>query len=125
MLGRRRSPSIRSVFCPFLAFAIAKWDAIVDFPSNGAALLGTDHLSAIDALIAIEHGASAFAMGGALPETALSVAIASSASLPLLDAVGGLFAWARSGDRLLVDADSGVAEVNPSATTVARFRKGA
>ena len=49
--------------------------------------------------------------------------VARAAKLPVVSEVGGLFAWARVGDRVLVDADAGEVRVNPSAATIARFRR--
>jgi hypothetical protein len=40
-LGRRKSPSTSSVFLPRSALAMARWAAIVVFPSPGAALVIT------------------------------------------------------------------------------------
>lgn len=96
-------------------------------PSTGAALLLTDRLPAVGALIAVSHRASAIAVGASLSPSAAGVAILRAARVPLVDSVPGLFAWARVGDRVLVDAgdaEVGHVEVNPSATAVARFRKG-
>lgn len=91
-------------------------------PSQGAALLMTDRLPAIVALVAVAHRASAVALSGRVSERALGVAVARAGGLPVVSEVGGLFAWARVGDRLLVDGAEGVVRVNPSAATVARFR---
>lgn len=91
--------------------------------SQGATLLGTDRLPALTALVAIGHRASAFALGGRVREDALAVELLRAAELPLVTEVGGLFAWARVGDRVLVDAERGVVRVNPSAATVAQFRR--
>lgn len=93
-------------------------------PSQGAALLATERLPAITALVAVAHRASAVVLSGGVPETALGAAVARAGGLPVVAEVGGLFAWARVGDRLLVDGDEGSVRVNPSAATVAQFRRG-
>lgn len=94
-------------------------------PSQGAALLLSDRFPAIVALTAATHRTSAIAIGGFIDPSALSVRICRAAKLPVVHGVGGLFAWARGGDRVLVDADKGVVQVNPSLAAVAEFRSGA
>lgn len=93
-------------------------------PSQGAALLLADRLPALLALTAINRRVSAVAIGGPESAKSLGVQIAQAAGLPVVAHVGGLYAWARSGDRILVDGDEGVVHVNPSATRVARVRRG-
>ncbi len=107
------------------AFCLHVAARVVDerIPSQGVALLLTDRLPAFTALVAVAHRASAIALSGPLPDDSLGVAIARAAHLPVVCDVGGLFAWARVGDRLLVDADEGVVRVNPSVATVAEFRR--
>jgi len=107
------------------AFCLQVAARIVDerILSQGAALLVTDRLPALLVLTAVAHRASAVACSGRLAEDALAIRIARAASLPVVSEVGGLFAWARVGDRVLVDADVGEVRVNPSAPTVARFRR--
>lgn len=91
-------------------------------PSQGGVLLLSDRLPGILALTALAHRASALAMGGAL-DTDGALALCRASDLPVVDSVGGLFAWARSGDRLLVDAEHDFVHVNPSAADVAEFRQ--
>jgi signal transduction protein with GAF and PtsI domain len=92
-------------------------------PSQGAALLGADRLAAITALVAIAHRASALALSGHVAESSLGAAVARAGGLPVVAEVGGLFAWARVGDRLLIDGEGGVVRVNPGAGSVAEFRR--
>lgn len=92
-------------------------------PSQGAALLMTGRLPAITALVASLHRASAVALSGTLPERSLGVEVARAGGLAVASEVGGLFAWARVGDGILVDGDGGLVRVNPSAATVAQFRR--
>lgn len=92
-------------------------------PSQGAALLMTDRLPAITALVAAAHRTSAVVMSGSLAPRSLGAEVARAGGLAVVSDVGGLFAWARVGDRLLVDGDEGVVRVNPSAATVAQFRR--
>lgn len=112
----------RSVEVEALCFQIAARTVDERIPSQGAALLLADRLPAILALVAVAHRASAVALSGHVEEDALGVAVARAGGLPLVAEVGGLFAWARIGDRLLVDGTEGVVRVNPSAATVASFR---
>lgn len=92
-------------------------------PSQGSALLMTDRLPAITALVAAMHRGSAVVVSGALPPRSLGAEVARAAGLATVSAVGGLFAWARVGDRLLVDGDDGLVRINPSAATIAKFRR--
>lgn len=92
-------------------------------PSQGAALLLSDRLPAITALVAVAHRASAVVLSGRLAPRSLGAEIARAGGLAGASEVGGLFAWTRIGDRLLVDGDQGTVRVNPSAATVAHFRR--
>jgi phosphotransferase system enzyme I (PtsP) len=92
-------------------------------PPGNAALLVPERLSAIVALAAVAHRTAAIAVGGPVPADALGPAIARAGGIPVVAGVGGLFAWARAGDIVLVDGDEGVVWVNPSATQIARFRR--
>ncbi|MEZ4339242.1 MAG: GAF domain-containing protein [Sandaracinaceae bacterium] len=91
-------------------------------PSQGAALLLSDRLPALLVLTAIAHRASALAVGAFADPAGLSAKLCRAARLPTVHGVGGLFAWARGGDRVLVDADEGVVQVNPSPAAVAEYR---
>ncbi len=113
----------RSVEAEALCLQIAARLLDERIPSQGAALLMTDQLAAIVAVIAVAHRASSVALSGRVAESALGVAVARAGGLPVVSEVGGLFAWARVGDRIIVDGDAGVVRVNPSAATVAHFRR--
>jgi phosphotransferase system enzyme I (PtsP) len=76
------------------------------------------------ALYASARGVSAFVSDGPVADDSVSASLARQAGVPLLAAVGGVFAWVRPGDLLVVDADAGALRVNPEATHVARFRHG-
>jgi phosphoenolpyruvate-protein kinase (PTS system EI component) len=45
-----------------------------------------------------------------------------AARLPVIAEVAGLYAWARPGDRVLIDAQAGLVRVNPTPGEEARFR---
>lgn len=92
-------------------------------PRGGSALLLPERLSAVVALAAVAHKSAAIAVGNRFDRDALGPAVVRAAGIPALSGVGGLFAWARAGDIVLVDADEGVVRVNPSANAIARFRK--
>lgn len=92
-------------------------------PSGNAALLMPERLCAVVALAAVAHKTSAIAVGNRVAPEGLGAAVARAAGIPAIAGVGGLFAWARAGDVVLVDADDGLVRVNPSATQIARFRQ--
>lgn len=92
-------------------------------PHAGTVLVLADDFPVLLALQAVGHRVAAVAVRGALPEDSTSVAIAKAAGVPLVDRVGGLFAWSRVGDRMLVDADTGLVRVNPRPAVVAEFRR--
>ena len=92
-------------------------------PTGGAALLVSERLSAVVALAAAAHKTSAIAVGNRVRPDALGPQIARAAGIPVVGDVGGLFAWSRAGDVVLVDGTDGVVRVNPSATQIARFRR--
>ena len=120
--GPDRSSTERSIEVETLCLRIAARIVEERIASQGAALLVADRFPALLALTAVAHRASSLAVGGRLPDDCLGVEVARAAGLPLVDDVGGLFAWARVGDRVLVDADAGTVWVNPGAATVAQFR---
>ncbi|MCB9598049.1 MAG: GAF domain-containing protein [Sandaracinaceae bacterium] len=91
-------------------------------PSQGAALLLSDRLPALLVLTALAHRASALAVGAFVDPAGLAAKLCRASSLPTVHGVGGLFAWARGGDRVLVDGDDGVVQVNPSPAAVAEYR---
>lgn len=91
-------------------------------PANGSVLLVPDRLTAIMAQAAVAQRASAIAICHAADANELGVRIARAAGVPVVADVGGLFAWARRGDIVLVDGDEGVVRVHPSAAQLAEFR---
>lgn len=92
-------------------------------PSNNAVLLLPDRLSTVVVLAAIAHKTSAIAVGNVVDAVSTAITIARAAELPVLGDVGGLFAWARAGDIVLLDGDEGALRVNPSPTQIAKFRQ--
>lgn len=97
------------------------------FPSGGAVLLVADRLTAVMAQAAVAHKSAAIAICHAVdvsttgPST-LGARIARAAGIPVVADVGGLFAWARRGDVVLVDGDAGAVRVHPSAAQIAELR---
>ena len=92
-------------------------------PSSNAVLLLPDRLTTVVVLAAISHKTAAIAVGNVVDPAAPCIAIARAASLPVLGDVGGLFAWSRAGDIVLLDGDEAALRVNPSPTQIAKFRQ--
>jgi len=90
-------------------------------PETGAVVIA-ERLTAMLALAAIARRAVGVALAGATEATELGVAMCAAASIPVVADVSGIYAWARPGDRMLVDGDAGLVRVNPPPTAVARFR---
>lgn len=92
-------------------------------PSGQAVLVLPERLSVVVTLAAIAQKTAAVAVCDAVSHEALGAGVARAAGLPVVADVGGLYAWAREGDILLVDGDTGVVRVSPSASQIARFRQ--
>jgi phosphotransferase system enzyme I (PtsP) len=95
-------------------------------PTGGSVLLVPDRLTAMMALAAAGQRTAAIAICHEvdLVRAGLGVAVARAAQIPTVGDVGGLFAWARRGDTVLVDGDAGVVRVHPSPAQIAQFRSG-
>lgn len=93
-------------------------------PANSSVLLVPDRLTAIMAQAAVAQRVAAIAICHSAEASELGVRIARAAGVPVVADVGGLFAWARRGDIVLVDADEGIVRVHPSAAQLAEFRDG-
>lgn len=96
-------------------------------PTGGSVLLLPDRLTTVMALAAAGQRTAAIAICHELDagRAPLGVAIARAASIPTVGDVGGLFAWARGGDVVLVDGGAGVVRVHPSASQIAELRASA
>ena len=92
-------------------------------PSGHAVLLLPECLGAIVALAAAAHKVAAIAVGHHVDPEGLGPAIARASGIPVVADVGGLFAWARVGDVVLVDGTEGLVRVNPSGTQITGFRQ--
>ena len=79
-----------------------------------------DRIGAFVAIAAVARGASALVASDVVTTTAL--AIARAARLPVVSDVAGLFGWARPGDLLAVDGDTGVVLVHPAPNDIERLR---
>jgi phosphotransferase system enzyme I (PtsP) len=91
-------------------------------PGPGTVAVVAERLGAFFVVWAVARGVSGIVLGGTLDEHALAAGLARAAKLPVVSEVAGLYAWVRSGDTLLVDAEQGVVRVNPSATVLAQYR---
>ncbi len=87
----------------------------------GGVWLG-ERLGAFVALCAVARGAAALVFDTTIAQGP-GVAIARAGEIPVLSQVEGLYAWARPGDLVVVDADAGVLRVNPAEASVESFRK--
>lgn len=92
-------------------------------PSSNAVLLLPERLSSIVVIAAVAHRSAAVAVANAVDAHAPAIALARAGALPVVGDVGGLFAWVRAGDVLLVEAQAGTVRVNPSPTQIARYRQ--
>ncbi len=92
-------------------------------PSGNAVLLLPERLSATVLVAAVAQRAAAVVVANRVDADSASIALARAAELPVVGDVGGLFAWARAGDVLLVEGEAGTVRVNPSPTQIARFRQ--
>ena len=80
-----------------------------------------DRVGAVMMLAAVARGASAVVTADTATPTA--IAIARTAKLPLVTGVSGLFGWARTGDLLAVDGETGTVLVHPAPTEIERLRR--
>jgi phosphohistidine swiveling domain-containing protein len=80
-----------------------------------------DRAGAVIVIAAIARGAAAVVTSDRVTPTALSIAAA--AKLPVVSGVAGLFGWARPGDLLAVDGESGTVLVHPAPTEIERLRR--
>jgi phosphotransferase system enzyme I (PtsP) len=92
-------------------------------PSGSSVLLLPERLSATIVAASIAQRAAAIAVANIVDEGGLAIALARAGELPVVGDVGGLFAWARAGDVLLVEGEAGTVRVNPSPTQIARHRQ--
>ncbi len=46
-----------------------------------------------------------------------------AAEIPMIGDIASLFAWIRPDDTMLVDGDTAVVRINPSATRIAKYRR--
>ena len=89
---------------------------------GSGAIVVTERLRLFSTLHAIAAGVAGFVVDGEVDPEGAAVSLIRSASLPVLGGVLGVFSWVRPDDLLALDAVAGVLQVNPAATTVARFR---
>ena len=92
-------------------------------PSGNAVLLLPERLGATVVVAAVAQRAAGIAVANRVDAASPAIALARAAELPVVGDVGGLFAWARAGDVLLVEGEAGAVRVNPSATQIARHRQ--
>jgi len=79
-----------------------------------------DRIGAFVAIAAVARGASALVASDVIAPTA--IAIARAARLAAISDVSGLFSWARPGDLLAADGDTGTVLVHPAPTDIERLK---
>lgn len=89
--------------------------------AKAGAIWLADRVCAVMTIAAVARGASALVTADTASPTA--IAIAKAAHLPLVTGVSGLFGWARSGDLLAVDGETGTVLVHPAPTEIERLRR--
>jgi len=94
-------------------------------PGPGSVSVVAERLGAFFVIWSVARGVSGIVLGGSLDDKSLAAGLSRAAKLPVVAEVAGLFAWVRSGDTLLVDAEQGIVRVNPSATVLAQYRHSA
>jgi phosphotransferase system, enzyme I, PtsP len=90
--------------------------------SAGGAVLVVERLGGLLALAAAARHAVAVIAAGPGEDSAFGASVARAAGLPVVAEVAGLYAWARTDDRALVDGDEGVVRINPPPSVVARLK---
>lgn len=80
-----------------------------------------DRIDALIAIAAVARGASALVASDAVAPAA--IAVARAAGIPVVSDVPGLFGWARPGDLLAVDGETGAVLVHPAPTDIEKLRR--
>jgi phosphotransferase system enzyme I (PtsP) len=80
-----------------------------------------DRINAFVAIAAVARGASALVASDVIAPAA--IAVARAAHMPVVSDVPGLFGWARPGDLLAVDGDTGAVLVHPAPTDIELLRR--
>jgi len=91
-------------------------------PHPGSILLHADRVGPFAVLAARGRKLVGMAVGAPVDRDSLGARLCRACDMPLVSDVTGLFAWARGGDTLLIDGDTGVLRVNPSGAVLAQFR---
>jgi phosphotransferase system, enzyme I, PtsP len=91
-------------------------------PGPGSVAVFAERLGAFSVLWALARGVAGIVVEAGVDEHGLPAGVARAGKLPVVAEVAGLFAWVRSGDTVLVDADQSLVRVNPSATVLAQYR---
>jgi len=91
-------------------------------PGPGMVAVVAERLGAFAVIWALVRGVSGFVVGGSVDPSSLAAGLGRAGKLPIVAEVAGLFAWVRSGDTILVDANQAVVRVNPSASLLAQYR---
>ena len=107
----------REALCVLLRAAALGHDLV----RRGAALVA-ERLTGVMALAAAARGVTAIAIESHIPDDSIGAHIARAAGIPLVAGVADLLARTPSGERLIVDADTGTIRLRPTATEIARIK---
>jgi len=110
-----------SALCRLLAAHVAKRPLV----RPGGVLLLPEQPGSLLALEAAMRRASGFVVADRVGDKSTTAAVLAHTGVPAVAEVASLFAWARPGDRVLVDGDAGVVWVNPSEQRLATVRSDA
>lgn len=106
----------------FVSGVALRYAGVEDDRLRKGELMTAVHLPGLIALRGWAHGATG-ALSVSPPEESPGVALLSALGIPAVSGLRALFDRISSGDRVALDADAGVATVNPSAAQAAAARK--
>ena len=89
----------------------------------GGALLFPEAPGALLCLDLLDRRPSAVIIADRMAKSRLGVHLLERGAIPTMASVGGLYAWVREGDPLVVDADAELVHIHPSPELAARIRR--
>lgn len=107
----------REAFCVLLRSAALEHDVL-----RRGAIVAASRLTGFIALAAAARGVTAIAVESEVPRDSIGAHIARTAHIPVVGGVEDLLSRTPSGERLIVDADTGEIRLRPTATEIARIK---